>query len=539
MRALPFGIRRRLALVILLAAVIPVLGAIWLAQSLIQQAIERFYVPEVGQELDRALGLHQELAREAKAHLREQAATIADSAALQRALSEPVGEGTKRVLQDALQRYPALASLEISDGEATLAHVDRGRPIDASSEHELVVELPLAEHDPLLLVASFAAQRARFEGMERMSELVTSYRALEKRREVDEQTYLKVFALLLAGTMVLALLGGGLIASGAVTQLRTLAAATRRVGAGDLSIRVAEGGNDEIAELAKSFNRMVSEVETSRARIDYLQRIATWQEMARRLAHEIKNPLTPIQLAIQEVHQRYHGADEQFKKLLDTTLEIVDAEVGTLRRLVSEFSGFARLPAAHLSEHDLWVILRSEQAQFGLLGSAGAAASELPQDFVLPQGVSLRFEVLDGAAPVALDPQLFRRALHNLIRNAAQAIAAAVESGSVSSGTIVVRTAAVSGGFQIWVDDNGPGIPEELRRSIFDPYVTTKSGGTGLGLAIVKKIVMEHHGRIEATVSPEGGARLCIELPRVTVVELATTEVTAKDAQSSRNPTLS
>jgi nitrogen fixation/metabolism regulation signal transduction histidine kinase len=347
-----------------------------------------------------------------------------------------------------------------------------------------------------------------------MNELVSSYRALEKRRAVDEETYLRVFALLLAGTMVLALLGGGLIASGAVTQLRSLAAATRKVGAGDLSIRVSEVGNDEITELAKSFNRMVSEVEVSRARIDYLQRIATWQEMARRLAHEIKNPLTPIQLAVQEVHQRYSGGDEQFKKLLDTTLEIVDAEVGTLRRLVSEFSGFARLPAAHLSDHDLWALLRSEQAQFGLLGSAGAAASELPQDFVLPQGVSLQFEVPTGTAPVALDPQLFRRALHNLIRNAAQAI----EPGSAANGTIRVRAATLGDVFQVMVDDSGPGIPDELRRSIFDPYVTTKSGGTGLGLAIVKKIVMEHHGRIEAAVSPEGGARLCIELPRATVV---------------------
>jgi nitrogen fixation/metabolism regulation signal transduction histidine kinase len=538
MRALPFGIRRRLALVILLAAVIPVLGAIWLAQSLIQQAIERFYVPEVGQELDRALGLHQELAREAKAHLREQAATLASSVALQRTLAEPQSEAAKRALLEALTRYPALVSLEISDGETVLAHVDRGKPLDPNSEHELVVELPLPEQDSLLLNATFAAQRARFEGVERMNELVSSYRALEKRREADERTYLRVFALLLAGTMVLALLGGGVIASGAVTQLRSLAAATRQVGAGDLSIRVSEVGNDEIAELAKSFNRMVSEVEVSRARIDYLQRIATWQEMARRLAHEIKNPLTPIQLAIQEVHQRYNGGNEQFKKLLDTTLEIVDTEVGTLRRLVSEFSGFARLPTAHLSDHDLWGLLRSEQAQLGLLGSASSAAgSELPQDFVLPQGVDLRFEVQGGLAPVALDPQLFRRALHNLIRNAAQAI----EPGGVAKGTIVVRTVALADAFQVMVDDNGPGIPEELRRSIFDPYVTTKSGGTGLGLAIVKKIVMEHHGRIEAAASPEGGARLCIELPRATVVgSTDTTPGSADNAtESARNPVLS
>jgi signal transduction histidine kinase len=174
--------------------------------------------------------------------------------------------------------------------------------------------------------------------------------------------------------------------------------------------------------------------------------------------------------------------------------------------------------------------LRAEQAQLGLLGAAGSAAtSELPADFVLPQGASLRFEIPDGEARAALDPQLFRRALHNLIRNAAQAVAS-----RGADGKIVVRAAALTDGWRITVDDNGPGIPEELRRSIFDPYTTTKSGGTGLGLAIVKKIIMEHHGRIEATTSPEGGARLCVELPRATVVE--PDGVTAEAADPRNRP---
>jgi len=511
MRALPFGIRRRLALVILLTAVIPAFGAIWLARSMIEQAIERFYVPEVGEQLDHALGLHTELAREAKAHLRQQATTIATSATLHDALRDPKSEDTRQVLRAALERYPALVSLQIVAGDETVAEVGRGKPVDPAREHELVVEQPLLPDESLVMQATFAAQRQRFSGMEKMNELVTSYRALENRRESDEQTYLRVFALLLVATMLFALLVGGSIASGAVSKLRHLAAATRQVGAGDLSIRVPEAGSDEIADLAKSFNRMVSEVEISRARIDYLQRIATWQEMARRLAHEIKNPLTPIQLAIEEVHQRYDGNDPKFKKLLDTTLEIVDAEVGTLRRLVSEFSGFARLPTAHLSGHDLWAILRSEETQLGLVGST--QGSDVPEDFVLPPGVTLRFEVPSGVAESALDPQLFRRALHNLIRNSAQAI----EQASVLNGIITVRAESDLETLRVSVDDNGPGIPDELRRSIFDPYVTTKAGGTGLGLAIVKKVVMEHQGRIEATRSPEGGARLCIELPRAKV----------------------
>src|SRR5205823_5340845 len=129
------------------------------------------------------------------------------------------------------------------------------------------------------------------------------------------------------------------------------------VAGGDLEVRVPEEGDDEVGDLAVSFNRMLGEIERSRARIEYLQRIGAWQDMARRLAHEIKNPLTPIQLAVEEVHSKYAALDRgkatveddaRMRKLLDTTLEIVTEEVGTLRRLVSEFSDFARLPRARL-----------------------------------------------------------------------------------------------------------------------------------------------------------------------------------------------
>src|SRR5690606_24292442 len=146
---------------------------------------------------------------------------------------------------------------------------------------------------------------------------------------------------------------GSLFARGVTTRVDELAEATERVAEGDLSVRVSERGSDEISDFARAFNKMLAEVESSRARIEYLQRIGAWQEMARRLAHEIKNPLTPIQLAVQEIHRRYPESNPEYQKLLDTSLEIVEDEVGTLRRLVSEFSNFARLPRAKLEPADL------------------------------------------------------------------------------------------------------------------------------------------------------------------------------------------
>jgi nitrogen fixation/metabolism regulation signal transduction histidine kinase len=284
-----------------------------------------------------------------------------------------------------------------------------------------------------------------------------------------------------------------------------LAEATRRVGAGDLTTRVEEFGSDEVADLARSFNRMLAEVETTRARIEYLQRIGAWQEMARRLAHEIKNPLTPIQLAVEEIHQRYDGADASFRKLLDATLEVVEAEVSTLRRLVGEFSDFARLPQAHLEPGDIAAFLRERSEQSSLLDD-GTAMSEGGDS--LPR-MLVSFDIPTGAAPAALDRQMLRRALINLIRNSAQAL----RDAGRTSGKVQVTLHRSGDFWDIDVDDDGPGISPEMRERVFDPYVTTKGDGTGLGLAIVKKVIVEHGGGITALTSPLGGARLRVTIP--------------------------
>src|SRR5262249_36873530 len=139
----------------------------------------------------------------------------------------------------------------------------------------------------------------------------------------------------------------------------------------DLAVRVPVTGDDELGDLARTFNKMLGEMAQSRARIEFLQRIGAWQQMAQRLAHEIKNPLTPIQLAVQECHRKYGGDDPRFRALLDTTLEIVEEEVGTLRRLVGDFSNFARLPHAELRDASLRDFLRECSEQLHHLEDVG------------------------------------------------------------------------------------------------------------------------------------------------------------------------
>jgi len=539
-------IRRRLAIAIVITALIPVLVAIWLAESAIRQTSERFFMPEVGARLDQSLELYQELAHAVKSRMRAEAAEIAAQPALQQLAPESPREVVQRELERQLKRHPTLVSLAVEAGDEVLANVDRGKPLDPKRENRLRVELPLragaaddlplddrlgdmrpvddvvaddrAEEDSApseraadgapRLIAVFAAERARFDELETMGQFVTTYKQVASRRRDDEKSYIYALALLLGITILAAVGVGSLFARGVTTRIDELAEATQRVGAGDLSVRVSERGTDEITDFARAFNRMLAEIESSRARIEYLQRIGAWQEMARRLAHEIKNPLTPIQLAVQEVHRRYHGDEADYAKLLDITLEIVEDEVGTLRRLVTEFSDFARLPQAKLEEADLVEFLAAQRQRL-LLSDEEMRDGDRESILDLDPAVAVLIELPDTAASVYLDRQMFRRALINLIRNAVEAVQETGKAG----GEVKVGLERAGDYWEVHVDDNGPGLDKALAAAIFDPYVTGKRDGTGLGLAIVKKIVIEHGGSVFATASPMGGARFTVRVP--------------------------
>jgi nitrogen fixation/metabolism regulation signal transduction histidine kinase len=275
---------------------------------------------------------------------------------------------------------------------------------------------------------------------------------------------------------------------------------------------------------------MLEEMGASRARIEYLQRIGAWQEMAQRLAHEIKNPLTPIQLAVQECHRKYEGGDPKFRGLLDTTLEIVEEEVGTLRRLVGDFSNFARLPHAELASSDLRDFVHECKEQLSHLRDVSLAADAdgvsepdtEPSEVTSASTVDVDWRVPDVPIPASIDRQMLRRVLVNLVRNSVQAIRDAAQSKSGLLGHVAISAQRSGVGATLFVEDDGPGIPPAARGRIFDPYFTTKNDGTGLGLAIVKKIVIEHGGTIDVDRSEQlGGARFTIRLPGPPSLELA------------------
>jgi nitrogen fixation/metabolism regulation signal transduction histidine kinase len=510
-------IEGRLALVILVTALLPLASAMSLAYSMLDQASSVWLRPEIEQELERGVDLYKDYVRVVKDDMKHQTDAIAGDEALREGARRHDAVACGHALEALFPRYAQLVSLSVEDEDGhTIAARDRGRALDDAAERKLEVRRALGgDGSGPALAATFAFDRRYERELERAGGVHEAYVQLEKERPRLYAGYLDAFAVLLGITVVATVVLGLFLARGVTRRINRLANAINLVAAGNLEVRAPVTGSDELTELARVFNRMLGEMQQSRARIEYLQRIGAWQEMAQRLAHEIKNPLTPIQLAVQECHRKYAGEDVRFRALLDTTLEIVEEEVGTLRRLVGNFSSFARLPHSELREASLRDFLRECSEQLGHLGGA-ERLDEGAEDVVVAHDVEVRWELPNEAMPVAIDRQMLRRVMVNLVRNAVEAVRDAhpVTGGGTPRGHVVVRAEPTRDAAAIYVEDDGPGIPEEARERIFDPYFTTKPEGTGLGLAIVKKIVVEHNGSISVTRSARlGGAALVLALP--------------------------
>jgi nitrogen fixation/metabolism regulation signal transduction histidine kinase len=228
------------------------------------------------------------------------------------------------------------------------------------------------------------------------------------------------------------------------------------------------------------------------------QRDAAWGEVARRLAHEIKNPLTPIQLAAERVQRRFGGSlGPEDAQVLERATSTIVNQVETMKRMVNAFSEYARSPEMHVAEFDL----------NGLVVEAA--------ELFRPSGGAIEIVVrLDPAVGMLeADRGRIRQVLNNLLTNAIEALEGVTGARVEVATEVVARDAGRAAQAAIIVSDNGPGFARELLPRIFDPYVTSKQRGTGLGLAIVKKIVEEHGGSIEADNRPEGGGRVRVMLP--------------------------
>ncbi|MET0554038.1 MAG: ATP-binding protein [Vicinamibacteria bacterium] len=274
--------------------------------------------------------------------------------------------------------------------------------------------------------------------------------------------------------------------------ISALTAATRRVAEGDLETRVAAVSRDELQTLVDSFNHMAGDLDRQRRDLERSNRLATWADMARQVAHEVKNPLTPIQLSAEHLRRVWRDRRGDFDGALEACTTTILQQVATLREIVTEFSAFARPPAA----------VPEAQAPLRLVEEVLA-----PYRTALPPGVALSVAAEDDLPTIDGDRRLLGRAVLNLVENALQAVG---DAGRIDIG---LRSSEDGRRVELTVTDSGPGIDPALVERVFEPFFSTKSGGSGLGLPLVRKIVEDHGGGVALARMAEGGTRALLWLP--------------------------
>lgn len=298
-----------------------------------------------------------------------------------------------------------------------------------------------------------------------------------------------------SGGIVLAILLSSWVAARVTQPIVELAQAAHEVAGGNWEARVAVHGDDELSQLAESFNRMTAELLTQKQRLVQAERVAAWRELARRLAHDLKNPLFPLQITVENLIRARELNPQQFDDVFQESARTLLAELGNLKTIISRFSEFSKMPQPQLREISVNEVVRDIAQLFrAQLESPGHAP------------IVLKLELHENLSPVRADSELLHRMLSNLVLNAMDAMP--------NGGSLTLRTGSRGHSVSIEVADTGSGLTPEERERIFTPYYTSKQHGTGLGLAIVQSIVSDHGGRITVQSEAGHGATFVIDLPQ-------------------------
>jgi two-component system nitrogen regulation sensor histidine kinase NtrY len=316
-----------------------------------------------------------------------------------------------------------------------------------------------------------------------------------RRTYVELMQRIRSAAFMVAGGgILLAILLSSWAAARVTRPVEQLARAAQEVAAGNWNVRVDVLGDDELGQLADSFNRMTTELLGQTERLVQAERVAAWRELARRLAHELNNPLFPLQLTVENLVRARQQDPDQFEEVFRESSRTLLAEISNLKNIIGRFSEFSRMPQPRLQRVQLNDLIRGvmqlHQAQF-----ESPARAAINCDLQLDPNLEM----------VTADPDLLHRAISNLVLNAMDAMP--------QDGTLTLRTRNEDGKAVIEIADTGSGLtPEECER-IFTPYYTSKQHGTGLGLAIVQSVVSDHGGAIRVQSVPGQGTTFVIELP--------------------------
>ena len=331
-----------------------------------------------------------------------------------------------------------------------------------------------------------------------------------RRPYVEVSRHIRSAALFVGGAgIVLAILFSGWAAARVTRPVEQLAAAAREVAGGNWNAQVSVNSTDEIGELAEAFNRMTHELLDHKEQLVQTERVAAWRELARRLAHELKNPLFPLQLTVENLIRAREQSPEQFEEVFRESSSTLLAEVANLKTIISRFSEFSRMPQPQFQRVNMNELVQNVVRLF-------QAQLQSPENAVV-----CKMEFQEPLQPIAADAEMLHRALSNLVLNAMDAMP--------KGGTLTLKTWQEADRTFLQISDTGTGLtPEECER-LFTPYYTSKAHGTGLGLAIVQSVVSDHGGRISVRSEQGHGATFVIELP---------SNMEKLQAASSNSPTI-
>ena len=468
----------RVALLMVLLVLLPAVPAAWMARELVTRSLNL----GLSEEVDVALEAGVREAREVYQHQRR---ILADSLAAWVQAGQPPG----RAPGDRVELHAKSGEVRILHASSDPAAPEPAATTAGQSETPpLACTATLLLPDSSLLVAHRWTDPAWRADAQALATALQAVRGLSAERERLERGFWLPFLLIYAVSVVAALAAAAFLARGIVAPLQRLLEATQQIGSGRWDVRVPVRGRDEIASLSTQFNRMVQSLDAQSRRLVDLETMEGWREMARALAHEVKNPLTPIQLTVEEIRERYPGGDREYAALLDECTRIIVQEVESLRNVVGRFREFSRPVEPKFAPIDLNALVSD-------IGS-------------LQRDMEVELDLAREAGMIRADADRVRQMLMNLARNA-QAATAGRDAPRLRLATRPAGERVV-----LVVEDNGPGIPAAQRERVFEPYRSGSMGGLGLGLALGKGIVLAHGGSIRVEDGHWGGARFLIELPR-------------------------
>jgi len=426
----------------------------------------------------------------------------------------PVGDKKLYVIGGERLDKSFLSTLELPAGMRVLLYsnfepgfspqalTDASGPVIGGDRFEPLIDKELQHPGSAQQVITWSGEAASAEEFTaiplqgRAGDLLGVFLVGSSRRELVAQlAFIRSLAIVVGGAgILLGMILSWWIAARVTRPIVRLARAADAVAAGNWGARVPVRGRDEVGRLADAFNKMTRQLAEQQERLVQSERVAAWRELARRLAHELKNPLFPLQITVENLQRAREQGGEQFDEIFFESTAALKAELESLKAIVGRFSDFAKMPTPEFERVDLNEVVRSAvrvfEPQFSALGRPPIAA-----EFSLDERIPL----------IEADPVLLHRALENLVLNAMDAMP--------SGGTLTLRTAQKDGRVHLEVSDTGEGLAKEECERLFTPYYTTKRHGTGLGLAIVQSVVSDHAGTVTVSSVPGQGTTFRIELP--------------------------